>query len=160
MNQLLAILLTCATAVHSVFGCCWHDALMAADVGEQSKQPAATSCSCHFHSHTPSKKKASRDASEPSNVAAARDSNPVGLPSGNRPAPDHECHNSKCVSLLSEQAPDVGNSDGRLSVGATPATVTVQIGSIEFPLGSAEHFLDSEATRPIRAHLLLRVLLI
>jgi hypothetical protein len=150
MNHFLAVLLTFATAVHTVFGCCGHHAPTRAGDSKQNQQVAQGGCLCHSHSH----------ADEPNGASPTSEPAPASPRSEDGPARDHQCHGAKCVSVLSEKAPDLGQADLLTFDGAVPAVVTPPIASVDFATGFGGHFLAFEAVRPIRTHLLLRVLLI
>jgi hypothetical protein len=157
MSHLLIFLLAFATAVHSVFGCCWHHALMPGGAHGQSKQVAADHCSCHRHAHLDSPTVATRHGSA-SDRAAADHEQPASQPS-DQPRRDHPCHNSKCVSLLTEKAPDFSRADRLPSVNEVPVVVAEVAVSVALA-SSRELGLDFQPVRPVRAHLFLGVLLI
>lgn len=157
MNQLISLVLTFATAVHTVFGCCWHHAQVG---GEGSQSVAATECSCHSNASANCKVRSPRDQNPPSSVSDSGKLAPASVPL-DRPSPrDHQCHGSKCVGLLAKETQDVDNAGAFCPVGPAPATITGQFVSVDSLDGSRKHLSLHEPVRPIRAHLLLRVLLI
>jgi hypothetical protein len=156
MSNLLVCLLTIATAVHSVFGCCWHHA-RALEGNKPSKQLATGHCSCQLHAHSHADVSTLRHGSARDRVDAEQETT-ASIPS-DQPRRDHPCHNSKCVSVLAEKTPDPGRADRLPSVGDVPL-VTEQTAEVLALTSSGEPLLDFQTARPIRAHLFLRVLLI
>ncbi|MBW3598614.1 MAG: hypothetical protein KY475_15245 [Planctomycetes bacterium] len=157
MQTCFVFLLTFATAVHTVFGCCRHHALAVGDVAGEASSMAATSCVCAAHVRVERRRPATADEGRPAAcVAAARDHAPQ-----HPVQDDHQCHGAKCVSVLMEKAPAVDLSgpsapfDVMLAAAALDAA-----GNALAPAAHEERLLGHAAPRPLRAHLLLEVLLI
>jgi hypothetical protein len=140
MNCVLAQFLSLAMAVHSVLGCCWHDAR---SVSTPHGSRNAGGCVCHSHAHS------------------LAESALPDAPAKEAPQRDHECHGTKCVGVLAEESQELEQSVGSDSLWQVQAALVVHIADIESREDRwREDVLASAPMCPVRTHLFLGVLLI
>ena len=158
MDRVFAILLSFATAVHTVFGCCGLQSHAGLTSGEEAPHHLGAVCSCALHGdvHDNAEPIVDSPASEGEGGAGTlADQSP-----GGRPARDHECHGTKCLSVLKEKTPVLEETASASFADLIPAVVVVE-GRPHFATTAlGEHLRFHAPARPIRAHLLLQVLLI
>jgi hypothetical protein len=160
MHRVLVSLVIFATAVHTVFGCCWHHAHAAPRDHGHALGAIASGCACDSQrqGHLPSDA-ACRSEQESSAAEVEQHAFADGAIQGAAPR-ESECDGGECVWLLPEKSENFGKATDQTPAGPVFALAAEPAPSVAPGDGRGERLLVYEVLRPVRTHLWLQILLI